>query len=185
MPRVRVNNPSRDGLVEAGVKAADGVGASARDGAEAARQAAQAGARVASIAARSGQQTVQMLAQAVAEVEREETTRRAAESVAKLNQVQVELFNEQTRHNLQTLGALTRTVDWDRMFQIEGECMQANLDRMAELNSRYFEVSLVLMAAAMAGANDRARKAVGGARRCGGDPVCVTRDAAGLSGSAA
>ena len=48
MPRVKVNKDSRDELVETGVKAADVVGASAGDGAEAARQAAQAGARAAS-----------------------------------------------------------------------------------------------------------------------------------------
>ena len=143
---------------DAAGKVADAAGAALREGAEATRSTADAGTRVASIAVRSGLQTVQRTAGAVAEVERA-TARRAAEGTTELSQVFVDLLNEQTRHNLQTMTALTQAVDWERVVRVQSEFMRVSLQRMGELTRRYFEVSQAGLTTATSAARDQVKKA--------------------------
>lgn len=139
-------------------KAADVADSAARSGAEAVRRTAETGLRVASTAARSSLQTAQRTVGAAAEVEGE-TARRAAEGTSELSQAFVDFWNEQTRHNIQAFSALSEAVDWKRIFQIQSELMNANLERMSELARRYVEVTQAMTPSAMSAVQDQAGKA--------------------------
>ena len=95
---------------------------------------------------------------ALAEVQRE-TLRRAAESTAQLSQVLVDLLNEQTRQNIKALTALREAVDWQTVFQVQKEFVNANLDRVAELTRRYVGITQAVTAAATSAANDQLKRA--------------------------
>ena len=95
---------------------------------------------------------------ALAEVQ-QETLRRAAESTAKLTQVFVDLLNEQTRQNIKAMMALREAVDWQTVFQVQKEFVNANLDRVAELTRRYVGVTQAVTAAATSAANDQLKRA--------------------------
>ena len=68
-------------------------------------------------------------------------------------------MQEQTRHNVATLTALSEAVDWERLFRIQGEFLHASLERMAGLARRYLEASQAVLTAAAkvgeAGRRDR------------------------------
>jgi hypothetical protein len=77
-------------------------------------------------------------------------------------------MNEQTRHNLATLEALTGTVawdrvtkavDWDQVLQIQGEYLRASLERATQLTRRYFEVVQAVTSAAAKAARRQAKRA--------------------------
>ena len=89
----------------------------------------------------------------------QETLRRAAESTAKLTQVFVDLLNEQTRQNIKAMMALREAVDWQTVFQIQKELVNANLDRVAELTRRYAEVTQTVTAEATSAASDQLKHA--------------------------
>ena len=139
-------------------KAADAAGAALRNGVDAARSTAEAGTRVASIAARSGLRTVQRTVGAAAEVERA-TVRRAAEGTTELSRVFIDLVNEQTRHNLQAMTALSQAIDWERIVQVQSEFMRVSLQRMGELTKRYVEVSQAVLTSVASAARNQAKKA--------------------------
>jgi len=80
----------------------------------------------------------------------------------------VDLTVEQTRQNLETLSALTGTidwdqvakaVDWDRLIQIQSEYLRVSLERTAQLTQRYLEVSQTVLNATASAAKEQARKA--------------------------
>ena len=108
--------------------------------------------------ARSGLQVVQRTVDAAVEVEHQ-TARRAAESTAEISQVLVDLINAQTRQNIQAFSALNEAVDWQRIFQVQSELLQANLERTAEFSRRYVEVVQAVLTATLSTAQDQARKA--------------------------
>ncbi len=95
---------------------------------------------------------------ALAEVQ-QETLRRAAESTAKLTQVFVDLLNEQTRQNIKAMMALREAVDWQTVFQIQKELVNANLDRVAELTKRYAKVTQEVTTTAASAVNDQLKRA--------------------------
>jgi phasin protein len=108
-------------------------------------------------------QTVQRTAGALGEAQSQ-----VAEGTTKLTRGFVDLANEQTRHNLATLKALTGTIDWDRVakavdwdqvFQIQGEYLRASLERATQLTRRYFEVVQAATSAAADAAKRQAKKA--------------------------
>jgi hypothetical protein len=112
-------------------------------------------------------QIVRRAADTVGEVERA-AARRSAEGTAELGQAFVELVNAQTRHNLETLTALTNTVDWDRVakavdwdrvFQIQSAYLRVSLERAAQLTRRYFEVVQAVTVSMADTAQRQARKA--------------------------
>ena len=82
----------------------------------------------------------------------------AAEGVAELGRLWVDLLGEQTRHNLEVATALGRAVRWDEVVQAQGEFVRVSLERLHELNRRYLEIVRGMMEAAPA-AVERARKA--------------------------
>ena len=82
----------------------------ASDTAEVTREATD---RVEDVAHRDFQ-VIQRTANAVGEVHRE-MAQRSAEHTAELGRVLVDLLQEQTRYNLETLSALTGAVDWDQV----------------------------------------------------------------------
>jgi Phasin protein len=108
--------------------------------------------------ARGGLQFVQRTVDAAVEVERQ-TARRAAEGTAEISQMLVDLINEQTRQNIQALTALGDAVDWQRIFQVQRELMQANLERTAEFTRRYVEVSQAVLTSMLSATQDQTRKA--------------------------
>ena len=108
--------------------------------------------------ARSSLQVVQRTVDAVAEVE-QQTAHRAAEGTTEISQVLVDLINAQTRQNIQALAALSEAVDWQRIFQIQSELLQANLERTAEFSRRYVEVSQAVLSSVLSTAQEQARKA--------------------------
>jgi competence ComEA-like helix-hairpin-helix protein len=143
---------------ETAERATETVAATARRSAEAGREVTAAGAETASAAARGGLQLVQRLAGGVGEVQRE-TARQSTESVAEIGKLWVELLNEQTRHNLQLAATLGRAVNWDELFQLQGEFVRASFERLNQLNSRYLEVVQTMTRATTAAAERQRRDA--------------------------
>jgi hypothetical protein len=78
---------------------------------------------------------------------------------AELGQALADLVREQTQHNVETLAALTSTVDWARVVQIQGEFLRRSLERMAGLTQRQLELAHTMMAAAVPRAQEQDRKA--------------------------
>ncbi len=97
------------------------------------------GAREAAEQTEAMAQTAQRTAGAVGEAQRQ-VVYQAAEGTTKLSRGVVDLANEQTRHNLETLKALTGVVDWDRLFQIQRAYLHISLERATQLTQRYFEI---------------------------------------------
>jgi hypothetical protein len=145
-----------DNLAEVGTRTADRT-------AEVTHEAADQAANV----VRRGVQVVRRSVEAAAEVE-SAVTRRAAEGTTALGQTFVDLVNQQTRHNLETLTALThavdwdrvaKAVDWDRVVEIQGEFVRASLERATQLTRRYFEIAQAVTVSAADVARRQARKA--------------------------
>jgi hypothetical protein len=139
---------------EAVQQAQDAGGSAVRGGAAAAQGAAQAGAG----AMRSGLQVVQRAADTAGEVQRE-TAQRSAEGTAELGQAWMELVQQQSRHNVQTLTALTGAVRWDEVLRAQGEFVRASVERMAQFTQRWLETSRSVMSSATAAARDRRDRA--------------------------
>jgi hypothetical protein len=118
---------------------AEAAGSGARNAAEATRSTAEAGARVTSIAARSGLETIQRTARDTTEAGRE-TMSRAAAGTTDLNQVLLDLWSEQARHNLEALTALSQVVDWGKVVQVQGHFVRASFERITRMNRRYLEI---------------------------------------------
>jgi hypothetical protein len=145
-----------DNLAEVGKRTADQI-------AEVTREAADRAENV----ARRGVQVVRRTVEAAAEVE-SAVAHRSAEGATELGQALVELVNQQTRHNLETLTALThavdwdrvtKAVDWDRVFQIQGEFVRASFERATQLTRRYVEVAQAVTVSVADTAKRQARKA--------------------------
>lgn len=143
---------------EVAEKATDAAGAAMRDGAEAVRGGVETGARVAAIATQSGLEQARRTADAVVETERQ-TMRRAAEGTSELGQILVDMINAQTRHNLEVVTALSQTVDWDEVFRVQSEFMQASLERMSHLTKRYLDVSQAVLNTAVSAGREQTRRA--------------------------
>ena len=102
--------------------------------------------------ARTAAAATSSTAQLGVKVARDTATRRSAEGTAELGQALTELVQEQIRHNVVTLTALSKAVDWEQLFRIQGEFLRTSLERLAGLNRRYLEASqAVFTAAARAG----------------------------------
>ena len=95
---------------------------------------------------------------ALAEVQ-QDALRYAAQSTAQLTQMWVDLLNEQTRQNIKALTALREAVDWQTVFQIQKELVNANLDRVAELTKRYAKVTQEVTTTAASAVNDQLKRA--------------------------
>jgi hypothetical protein len=116
-------------------------------------------------AAQRGARTLQRMASTVGEAQRTEA-RHSAEATTGFGRVLIDLANEQTQHNLATLKALTGTVDWyraakavdwDQVFQIQGEYLRASLERTARLTRRYLELGRAATTSAVSAAQRQAR----------------------------
>ena len=114
-----------------------------------------------------GLQVVQGTTDAVRELP-QEVARQSTEGTAEIGRTLLSLAHEQTRQNLDMMLALTaavdwskavKAVDWDRVFQIQGEFLRASLDRSAQLTQRYLEVTQAVMTATASAARQQARKA--------------------------
>ena len=156
------NGDDRDQERERGGGAEPGRRA-AGQAAEATREATEQGADV----ARRGLQVVERTVGATAEVERE-VARRSAEGTAELGRALVELVEQQTRQNLETLKALSeavdwgraaQAVDWNRVLQLQSEYLRTSLERAAQLTQRFLEVSQTVVTAATSVAQREAKKA--------------------------
>ncbi len=88
-----------------------------------------------------------------------ETARQSTEGVTEIGKLWVELLNEQTRHNLQLAATLGRAVNWDELFQLQGEFVRASFERLNQLNSRYLEVVQTMTRATTAAAERQRRDA--------------------------
>ena len=117
--------------------------------------------------AHRGARTLQRMASTAGEAQRA-AARHSAEATTGFGRGFIDLANEQTRHNLATLKALTGTVDWDRaakavdwdqVFQIQGEHLRASLERTARLTQRYLELGQAVMTSAASAAQRQAKKA--------------------------
>ena len=117
--------------------------------------------------ARRGVQVVRRTVEAAAEVE-SAAAQRSAEGASELGQALIELVHQQTRHNLETLTALSnavdwdrvaKAVDWDRVVHIQSEFVRVSFERAAQLTQRYFEVVQAVTVAAADTAKRQAKKA--------------------------
>ena len=114
-----------------------------------------------------GLRVVQGTTDAVRELPRE-VARQSAEGTAEIGRTLLGLAHEQTRQNLDTMQALAtavdwnravKAVDWERVFEIQGEFLRASLERSAQLTQRYLEVTQTVMTATASAARQQARKA--------------------------
>jgi hypothetical protein len=112
--------------------------------------------------AHRGARTLQTMAGAVGEAQS------SAKGTIGFGREFIDLANEQTRYNLATLKALTGTVnwgraakavEWDQVFQIQGEYLRASLERTARLTQRYLELGQAVMTSAASAAQRQAKKA--------------------------
>jgi hypothetical protein len=120
----------------------------ADQGADVVQQAAER----AEDAAHLGARTLQRMAGAASEAQP------SAEGTTVFGRGFIDLANEQARDNLATLKALTGTVDWgraakavdwDQVFQIQGEYLRASLERTARLTRRYLELGQAVATSAV------------------------------------
>jgi hypothetical protein len=127
----------------------------------------RATAERAETAARHGAETVQRAARVAGEAQRE-LTQLSAAGTSELGRMFVELTGEQARQNVETLRALSGTVDWNRfakavdwqqVLEIQSAYLRASLERTAQLTRRYLEVSQAVMASAASTAQRQAKKA--------------------------
>jgi len=155
-------------IARTGAEKAPATGSDTTDNvAELRKRTAEQAADVAHEAAKRTEdmaRTVQRAAGAVAEVERE-VAHQAAAGTTKLGRAFIELANEQTRHNLETLQALSgavdwtrfakAAVDWDRVFEIQRAYLRASLERAARLTQSYLEISQAVVTTSAAAATQR------------------------------
>jgi hypothetical protein len=109
-------------------------------------------------AVRRGLEIAQRTFGATAELERA-VARRSAEGATELGQAFAELVREQARHNVAVLQALSRTVDWDGVAQVQGDFVRTSVERAAEFTRRYFEVVQAVTASVASATKEQARKA--------------------------
>ncbi len=159
----RNDKAAADAAKQATDRAAEQGKRTAEQAAEATREVAERTAD----AARRGFQVVERTVGAAANVERE-VARRSVEGTAELGRALVDLAQEQARHNLETLNALTgavdwarvaQAVDWERVSRIQAEYLRVSLERTAQLTRRYLEVSQAVVTAAASVAKREAKKA--------------------------
>ena len=88
-----------------------------------------------------------------------QVTRRSAQGTAELRQALSELVQEQARHNVAILTALSEAVDWERVIRTQSEFLLASLERMAGLAQRYLEAgqAVLTVATTVGGAGGRNR----------------------------
>jgi competence ComEA-like helix-hairpin-helix protein len=140
-----------------------GVEAPASRAVEAGRAATEAVAST----AYGGVEAAQRAMGAVGEVQRE-VAQRSTEGMAEVGRALVDLMHEQTKHSLDTLAALTSTVDWNRasqavdwnqVFQIQSEFLRTSVERSVQLTRCYLETTQAVMAAAPATLQAEIRRA--------------------------
>jgi phasin family protein len=154
-PREREEQPREPARVARQVaETASSIG---RESADTAREVASAGAQAATNVARGGLQLLQRTADAVDEVERE-VLDRSTKGVTQLSELFVDLIGAQSRHNVETLAALTRAVRYDALIQIQSDFLRASMERMAEFSRRYMEMTQQVMSSATAATQDRERR---------------------------
>ena len=108
--------------------------------------------------ARQGFEYTQRTAGAALEVERT-VARRSAEGATQISQAFAELVKEQARHNVAVLQALSRTVDWDGVAQVQSDFVRTSVERAAAFTRRYFEVVQAVTASVVSTAQEHTRKA--------------------------
>jgi hypothetical protein len=108
--------------------------------------------------ARRGFEYAQRTAGAALEVERT-VARRSAEGATQISQAFAELVKEQARHNVAVLQALSRTIDWDGVAQVQSDFVRTSVERAAEFTRRYFEVVQAVTASVVSTAQEQTRKA--------------------------
>ena len=136
------------------------LGAPARSGGrgpgEPASRTAEAwsGAETAASVTLGGLEVARRAIGVVGEAQRE-VARRSTEDAAELGRALVDLAHAQTRHNLETLTALTGSVaDWDQVVRLQDDFLCASVERSARLARRYLEVTQAVIAAAAAPARE-------------------------------
>jgi hypothetical protein len=61
-------------------------------------------------------------------------------TTAELGRLWMDLFNEQSRHNLEVMTALGRAVRWDELLEIQAGFFHVSLERWSQLNGRWLEI---------------------------------------------
>ena len=94
--------------------------------------------------------------------------RQSAEGSAEIGRTLLNLVHDQTRQHLDLLQALSAAVDWnqavkavnwERVFEIQGEYVRASLERSGQLTQRYLQVTQAMMTATAVATRQQARKA--------------------------
>jgi hypothetical protein len=107
---------------------------------------------------RRGFETAQRTAGAALEAERA-IMHRSTEGATEISQAFAELVKEQARHNVAVLQALSRTVDWSGVAQVQSDFVRTSVERAAEFTRRYFEVVQAVTASVVSTTKEQARKA--------------------------
>ena len=145
-----------DQVAEAGRRTAEQAGEVTRELTDQSGNLIQQGLRV----VQGTTEAARALPQAVA--------RQSAEGTAELGRTLLSLAHEQTQQNLDTMQALAtavnwkwavEAVDWQRVFEIQGEFVRASLERSGQLTQRYLEVTRTVMATSASAARRQASKA--------------------------
>jgi hypothetical protein len=108
-------------------------------------------------AVRDGLRIVRQAAEAAADVE-QKTVSRANAGMAELNRELLDLFQQQTRDNVQLVQALAQPANWGQAAQLQSEFLRASFQRTAQFTQRYVEVGQAVMTSALSTAQRQASK---------------------------
>lgn len=109
-----------------------------------ARATANAGADAARESAQVAQSASEAVAQRATEVAEDlyGTTRKLAEESPEFGRDFAELLGEQTRHNVDTLSAFARAVNWTEVAQAQSRLIAGSFLRFSQFSARYGEFLL-------------------------------------------
>jgi hypothetical protein len=109
-----------------------------------ARATAKASADVARESVQVAQSATEAAAQSATDVAKDlyGTTRKLAEETPEFSQDFAELLGEQTRQNMDTLGAFARAVNWTDVAQAQSKLMAGSFLRFSQFSARYGEFLL-------------------------------------------
>jgi Helix-hairpin-helix motif len=152
--------PGERGSKEAPERTAEPARSAVRGGAEAAPATVRTSVQAAPRAARRERAMVQRAADTtMGEVQRA-VVQQLAVSTSELSQILMDVVKEQNRHNLETLSALTQTVRWDEILQVQSAFLRVSLERLAAFGRCYAEVTQAMLTSASRAGQDHREEAM-------------------------
>ncbi len=156
-----------DKAAEAGKRTVEQVAETGKRASGQAAEATRAAVDQTAGLARQGLQVVQRATGSAGELQRE-MARQSTEGASELGRMLLSIGHEQSQQNAEMLRKLVatvdwnqvmRAVDWEQIFELQGEFLRSSLERTARLTQRYMELTQALMSATTSAAQTRMREA--------------------------